>query len=61
MRFAELDAQLHRALSIIKVRDSDHDPALQALNLGPKGISLARAFDGASGVLSGSATTPGDR
>ncbi|QXH33161.1 ATPase domain-containing protein [Pseudomonas muyukensis] len=61
MRFAELDAQLHRALSIVKVRDSDHDPALQALNLGATGISLARAFDGASGVLSGSATTPGDR
>lgn len=61
MRFAELDAQLHRALSIIKVRDSDHDPALQALSLGPTGINLARAFDGASGVLSGSATSPGDR
>lgn len=61
MRFAELDAQLHRALSIVKVRDSDHDPALQALNLSATGISLARAFDGASGVLSGSASTPGDR
>ncbi|QXI40458.1 ATPase domain-containing protein [Pseudomonas xantholysinigenes] len=61
MRFAELDAQLHRALSIVKVRDSDHDPALQALSLGPRGISLQRAFDGASGVLSGSATTSGDR
>lgn len=61
MRFAELDAQLHRALSIVKVRDSDHDPALQALKLGPQGIGLARAFDGTNGVLSGSATAQGDR
>ncbi|MDH0303446.1 MULTISPECIES: ATPase domain-containing protein [unclassified Pseudomonas] len=61
MRFAELEAQLHRALSIVKVRDSDHDPAVQSLIMGPSGISLERVFDGASGVLSGSATPQGDR
>ncbi|MDH0731424.1 AAA family ATPase [Pseudomonas sichuanensis] len=61
MRFAELDAKLHRVLSIVKVRDSDHDPTLQALHLGPQGITLGRVFDGASGVLSGTAVPQGDR
>lgn len=61
LRFAELDARLHRVLSIVKVRDSDHDPTLQALHLGPCGISLGRVFDGASGVLSGTAIPQGDR
>ncbi|MDR2306622.1 MAG: serine/threonine protein kinase [Paucimonas sp.] len=60
LRFAEYQAQLHRVLSIVKVRDSDHDPALQALDLGPQGITLGRAFDGASGVLSGTAVPQGD-
>ncbi|MCG8292001.1 ATPase domain-containing protein [Pseudomonas entomophila] len=61
LRFAELEARLHRVLSIVKVRDSDHDPTLQALHLGPHGISLGRVFDGASGVLSGTAIPQGDR
>jgi circadian clock protein KaiC len=61
LRLAELEARLHRVMSIVKVRDSDHDPALQALSLGPHGISLARAFEGAAGVLSGTAVTQEDR
>ncbi len=31
MRFVELDSQLRRMLSILKVRDSHHDPALHEL------------------------------
>lgn len=54
-RFVELDAQLRRMLSILKVRDSHHDPALHELCLGPLGVTLRKAFEGASGVLSGSA------
>lgn len=61
LRLAELEARLHRVLSVVKVRDSDHDPALQALNIGPQGIRLGRAFEGAAGVLSGTAVPQGDR
>jgi circadian clock protein KaiC len=39
MRFVELDSQLRRLLSILKVRDSHHDPALHALHFGSQGIS----------------------
>ena len=61
MRLAELDACVHRVLSVIKVRDSDHDPSLQSLTLSPQGIRLGRAFEGAAGVLSGTAVQQDDR
>ncbi|WDY59869.1 ATPase domain-containing protein [Pseudomonas sp. PSKL.D1] len=59
MRFVELDSQLRRMLSILKVRDSQHDPALHALHIGPHGISLSKAFEGACGVLSGTPVPQG--
>lgn len=54
-RFVELDATLRRMLSVLKVRDSHHDAALHELCLGPEGMTLRKAFQGASGVLSGTA------
>ncbi|HEN8798192.1 TPA: serine/threonine protein kinase [Pseudomonas putida] len=59
MRFVELDSQLRRMLSILKVRDSHHDPALHELLIGPQGINLRKAFEGASGVLSGTPVPQG--
>ncbi|MBC3487205.1 ATPase domain-containing protein [Pseudomonas kermanshahensis] len=59
MRFVELGSQLRRMLSILKVRDSHHDPALHELLLGPQGITLRKAFEGASGVLSGTPVQQG--
>ncbi|MFJ4344363.1 ATPase domain-containing protein [Pseudomonas sp. NPDC089401] len=59
MRFVELDSQLRRMLSILKVRDSHHDPALHELQIGPHGISLCKAFEGACGVLSGTPVPQG--
>ncbi|MNM22137.1 Circadian clock protein kinase hypothetical protein [compost metagenome] len=61
MRFVELDSQLRRMLSILKVRDSHHDPALHELLMGPQGITLRKAFEGACGVLSGTPVPPGGR
>jgi len=60
MRFVELDSQLRRMLSILKVRDSHHDPALHELNIGPQGITLRKAFEGACGVLSGTPLPQGN-
>ncbi|MCI0913409.1 ATPase domain-containing protein [Pseudomonas putida] len=59
MRFVELDSQLRRMLSVLKVRDSHHDPALHELHIGPQGIHLHKAFEGASGVLSGTPVPQG--
>ncbi|MBA6115016.1 serine/threonine protein kinase [Pseudomonas putida] len=59
MRFVEMQAQMRRMLSILKVRDSHHDPALHELHLGPQGVSLSKAFEGACGVLSGTPVPQG--
>ncbi|WP_449432253.1 ATPase domain-containing protein [Pseudomonas putida] len=61
MRFVELDSQLRRMLSILKVRDSHHDPALHELLIGTHGITLRKAFEGACGVLSGTPVPQGSR
>lgn len=59
MRFVELDSQLRRMVSVLKVRDSHHDPALHELCIGPQGIVLRKAFEGACGVLSGTPVPQG--
>ncbi|MFK0309752.1 ATPase domain-containing protein [Pseudomonas sp. NPDC090233] len=59
MRFVELESQLRRMLSILKVRDSQHDPALHELLIDSQGISLCKAFKGACGVLSGTPVPQG--
>ena len=56
MRFVELNSQLKRLLSILKVRDSDYDPALLELIISGHGIELKKAFTQASAVLSGTPT-----
>ncbi|EKT4524556.1 AAA family ATPase [Pseudomonas putida] len=59
MRFVELDSRLRRMVSVLKVRDSHHDPALHELRMGLQGIFLHKAFEGASGVLSGTPVPSG--
>ncbi|MBK5003929.1 ATPase domain-containing protein [Pseudomonas sp. S32] len=55
MRFVELDSTLRRMLSILKVRDGQHHTSPHELIIGTRGISLHKAFEGASGMLSGTA------
>ncbi|MDR0208498.1 MAG: AAA family ATPase [Pseudomonas putida] len=59
LRFVELESQLRRMVSVLKVRDSHHDPALHELSIGPQGIVLRKAFEGACGVLSGTPVPQG--
>lgn len=53
MRFVELDAELKRSLSILKMRDSAYEPALLEALIDSQGI---QNFCHASAVLSGSAS-----
>ena len=55
MRFVELNSQLKRVLSILKVRDSRYDPALLEVCFSEKGMELHKAFNEAAAVLSGTA------
>lgn len=53
MRFVELESELKRLLSILKVRDSAYDPALLEMVISASGIDLRKAFSQATSVLSG--------
>ena len=56
MRFVELDSELKRLFSILKMRDSFYDPSLLEVVINDHGIDLNKAFKHAAAVLSGSAT-----
>lgn len=60
MRFVELDSELKRLLSILKIRDSYYDPALLELIISDQGIDLKKAFTQATAVLSGTPTSVPD-
>ena len=60
MRFVEYRAQLKRAISVLKMRDSLYDPTLLEVIISNRGIELARSFSDAAMVLSGSATPQAD-
>jgi len=51
LRFIEVGAQLHRLLSIVKVRDSKYECDVRELRIGPSGIDIARTFASADEIL----------
>lgn len=54
-RFVELDSELKRLLSILKMRDSFYDPSLLEIVISNHGVSLEKTFGHATAILSGTA------
>lgn len=61
MRFVEINSELKRSMSILKMRDSAYNPALLEIVIGERGIRLEQGFKHASAVLTGTATAATDR
>lgn len=63
MRFVELDAKLHRLVSVLKVRDTGYDSHVYEFQITKHGIDLAHTFASAENVLTGfaSRTASGDQ
>ncbi|MET0412280.1 MAG: ATPase domain-containing protein [Polyangiaceae bacterium] len=55
VRHVELDARLHRLISIIKMRDGDYDGAIRELRITDQGIVIADTFRGVSDTMTGEA------
>jgi len=53
MRFVEMNARLHRLLSVLKVRDSSYDSDVREFKITGRGVELADTFSSAEDVLSG--------
>ena len=61
MRFVEINSELKRSMSILKMRDSAYNPALLEIVFGERGIRLEQGFRHASAVLTGTATAATDK
>lgn len=53
LRYAELDSEIRRALSVVKMRDSDHTKSLVEFEIGARGFTVKAKFAGLTGVLTG--------
>ena len=59
LRRFELGSQLHRLVSVIKVRQSGADPVLREFDITNRGITIGEPFSRASALLTGSAMPVG--
>lgn len=53
LRYTELESEIKRALSVVKMRESDHVKSLVEFEIGSKGAVVKGKFTGISGVLTG--------
>jgi circadian clock protein KaiC len=58
MRYAEVEGQIRRLISITKIRDSDFDPSLREFSINPAGIEVGRPVKGFEALLSGFGREP---
>jgi circadian clock protein KaiC len=53
LRYVELESQLYRLLSILKMRESGYDPAIREFRITAQGIDVASTFASAQAILTG--------
>jgi circadian clock protein KaiC len=59
LRYVELYSQLYRLVSIVKIRDSGYDTSIREFKISAHGIEVARTFDSAHAILTGTAQPGG--
>jgi circadian clock protein KaiC len=53
LRYVEMRSQIHRLLSIMKMRESRYDTSLREFQITPEGIDVSDSFRSAESILSG--------
>ncbi|NPV07364.1 MAG: ATPase [Anaerolineae bacterium] len=54
LRYVEIDSAIHRALTVVKMRGSDHAKDIRQYEITSEGIRIQSRFRGREGILSGS-------
>lgn len=54
MKYVEMESEIQRAISILKMRGSDHDKGIWRYTIDGSGIRIRSRFEGTSGVMGGS-------
>jgi circadian clock protein KaiC len=55
LRYIEIDSEIRRAVSILKMRDSNHEKGVREFQIGTEGILVMERLEGVTGVLGWSA------
>ncbi len=53
LRYVEMSGEMHRSLSVLKMRGSKHDSSIRGFTIDDKGINIGEPFTGVSGILTG--------
>ncbi len=63
LRYVEVASQITRAISVLKMRGSDHDKSLREYRITSTGVEVLEPFSGLQGLISGAPTllTPAER
>lgn len=59
LRYVELRSQLHRLVSIMKMRESGYDTSIREFKISDHGIEVSGSFDSAESILTGYARSTG--
>lgn len=54
LRYVEIKSEMRKAISVLKMRGSDHDKEIREIVIGKKGVEIKLPFSEYSGLLSGS-------
>lgn len=57
LRYVEIMSEMRKAISVLKMRGSDHDKEIREFEIGKEGINIKLPFSNYAGVMSGSPTT----
>jgi len=57
MRYLELESEIKRGLMVLKMRGSNHTKEIRQYEIGEKGISIGKTFQGISGLFLGTGFT----
>ncbi|HSO00842.1 MAG TPA: ATPase domain-containing protein, partial [Candidatus Nanopelagicales bacterium] len=58
MRYFEVGAEVHRLISVSKIRDSHHDMTLREFHITPRGIAIAASSESAEALIQQQAGAP---
>lgn len=59
LQYVEIESEIRRSVSVLKMRGSDHDKAIRRYSITGKGAEIESRFEGYEGIMSGTARKTG--
>lgn len=59
LQYVEIESEIRRSISVLKMRGSDHDKAIRRYKITDRGVEIEARFEGYEGIMSGTARKTG--